>query len=274
MGSIQIMAKKVKVTVKKGDTLSAIAKAASTPGNKVTVADIVKANPEITNPNKIRVDQKITLPAAKKTTTTKAPTSGALPETFVPTITTPIIQPGQTGFVGPIPGSTQVYSGDFGDETVPTSFDATRSALAKLTSGGVLTDAERALLGMAPSGSGDSTNVWTKAGTVETINGPVDVDANGKAEDGSIPIAKSFDAKVWKKAGVVETDEGFVDVDENGLAADGTKPIPKKTKAEYDAEQLALAEEERKANERRDAFAAIESTIKSYGFNESELKRN
>jgi hypothetical protein len=46
----------------------------------------------------------------------------------------------------------------------------------------------------------------------------------------------------------------------------------KKTKEEYDAEQLALAEAERKANERRDAFAAIESTIKSYGFNESELK--
>jgi hypothetical protein len=35
-------------------------------------------------------------------------------------------------------------------KTVPTSVDATRSALAKLTSGGVLTDAERILLGMAP----------------------------------------------------------------------------------------------------------------------------
>jgi LysM repeat protein len=265
------MAKKVKVTVKKGDTLSAIAKAASTPGNKVTVADIVKANPEITNPNKISVNQKITLPPA---TTNKskpsAPTSGVVPN-FTPTVTMGANTSGQ--FVGPIPTGTTRTTTEY--ETVPTSVDATRSALAKLTSGGVLTDAERALLGMAPSGSGASTAstaVWTKAGTVETINGPVDVDANGKAEDGSIPIAKSFDAKVWKKAGVVETNEGFVDVDENGLAADGTKPIPKKTRAEYDAEQLRLAEEERKANERRDAFAAIESTIKSYGFNESELK--
>ena len=34
---------------------------------------------------------------------------------------------------------------------------------------------------------------WVKAGTVETINGPVDVDSSGKAEDGSLPIAKSED---------------------------------------------------------------------------------
>lgn len=29
---------------------------------------------------------------------------------------------------------------------------------------------------------------WTKASTVNTANGPVDVDANGKAEDGSVPV--------------------------------------------------------------------------------------
>lgn len=256
-----------KVTVQKGDTLSAIAKA-----NNTTVAKIAAANPQITNVNKISVNQKITLPPATTTTPKpSAPTSGVVPN-FTPTVTMGANTSGK--FVGPIPtGTTRTATGY---EAVPTSVDATRSALAKLTSGGVLTDAERALLSMAPSGSATSTTVWTKAGTVETINGPVDVDANGKAKDGSIPIAKSFDPKVWKKAGVVETDEGFVDVDENGLAADGTKPVlkgtKKKTKEEYDAEQLALAEAERKANERRDAFATIESTIKSYGFNESELK--
>lgn len=47
------------VTVKKGDTLSAIAKA-----NKTTVAKIVALNPSITNPNLIRVNQKIMVPVA------------------------------------------------------------------------------------------------------------------------------------------------------------------------------------------------------------------
>jgi len=52
-------APKATVTVAKGDTLSAIAKA-----NNTTVAAIAAANPQITNVNKISVNQKITLPAA------------------------------------------------------------------------------------------------------------------------------------------------------------------------------------------------------------------
>jgi murein DD-endopeptidase MepM/ murein hydrolase activator NlpD len=51
-----------KYTVKKGDTLSAIAKA-----NKTTVSAIVKANPAITNPNVIKTGQKITLPGTAST---------------------------------------------------------------------------------------------------------------------------------------------------------------------------------------------------------------
>jgi LysM repeat protein len=54
-----------KVTVSKGDTLSAIAKA-----NNTTVAKIAAANPQITNVNKINVGQKITIPTA---VTPKAP---------------------------------------------------------------------------------------------------------------------------------------------------------------------------------------------------------
>ena len=232
------MAKKVKVTVKKGDTLSAIANA-----NNTTVAKIAAANPQITNVNKISVNQKITLPPA---TTTK-------PKSSTPIVTMGANTSGQ--FAGPIPtGTTRTATGY---EAVPTSVDATRNALTKLTSGRVLTDAERILLGMTPVKSS-----------------PDKIDAPDENDDDA-PDENDDNPKVWKKAGVVETDEGFVDVDENGLAADGTKPVPKgtnKTRAEYDAEQLRLAEEERKANERRDAFAAIESTIKSYGFNESELK--
>jgi hypothetical protein len=55
-------------------------------------------------------------------------------------------------------GSTQVFPGDFGD-------------------GGV---AGGAVIPEQPT--------WTKAGTVQTLNGPVDVDATGKAKNGSTPI--------------------------------------------------------------------------------------
>ena len=223
-----------KVTVAKGDTLSAIAKA-----NNTTVAKIAAANPQITNVNKINVGQKITIPTVTttKATTTAAPTSGVVPN-FTPTFTP---GPNTSGtFVGPIPtGTTRTATGY---EALPTG--------------------------------------WVKAGTVQTLQGPVDVNDRGVAADGSTPIAKTPDAtgtpKPWKKTGVVETKDGPVDVDENGLAADGTKPTPKgkvtKTKEEYDAEQAALAEKERLANEKRDAFAVIEATIKDYGFNETEME--
>lgn len=59
--------------VKKGDTLSAIAKAASTAGNKVTVSQIVKANPQITNPNLIRPGQVFNIPT--KTPATPKPSA-------------------------------------------------------------------------------------------------------------------------------------------------------------------------------------------------------
>jgi hypothetical protein len=41
----------------------------------------------------------------------------------------------------------------------------------------------------APPTVTPETPTWIKAGTVNTLNGPVDVDATGKAQDGSIPIA-------------------------------------------------------------------------------------
>jgi murein DD-endopeptidase MepM/ murein hydrolase activator NlpD len=129
----------IKVTVAKGDTLSAIAKE-----NKTTVAKIAAANPQITNVNKINVGQKITIPTA---TTAKpvsvpkpvAPTSGEIPGfTPTPMMPTSTLEPGQPGFVGPfVPKETP----------------------------------------------------WTMAGTVNTLQGLVNVDASGRAKDGSIPIA-------------------------------------------------------------------------------------
>jgi murein DD-endopeptidase MepM/ murein hydrolase activator NlpD len=218
------MAKKVKVTVKKGDTLSAIAKA-----NNTTVAKIAAANPQITNVNKISVNQKITLPPA---TTTK-------PKSSTPIVTMGANTSGQ--FAGPIPtGTTRTATGY---EAVPTSVDAIRNALTKLTSGGVLTDAERILLGMTPVKS-----------SPDKIDAPDD-DDDAPDDDDDAP----------------DDDDDAPD-DDDDAPDDDDKGTKQKTKEEYDAEQRALAEAERKANERRDAFAAIEATIKSYGFNESELK--
>lgn len=44
------------------------------------------------------------------------------------------------------------------------------------------------------------------------------------------------------------------------------------SKEDYDAEQAKKIAEERALNEKRDAFALIEATMRSYGFTESELK--
>lgn len=44
------------------------------------------------------------------------------------------------------------------------------------------------------------------------------------------------------------------------------------TKEDFDAQQANILAEERALNEKRDAFALIESTMRSYGFNEEELK--
>jgi hypothetical protein len=75
----------------------------------------------------------------------------------------------------------------------------TRIALRKLQSGQSLTDDEKRSLGLevtevtpvtstiTPPAS--DTPTWTKASTVKTANGPVDVDANGLAADGSRPVA-------------------------------------------------------------------------------------
>jgi len=68
-------------TVKKGDTLSAIAKA-----NKTTVAAIQKANPEITNVNLIRPGQVFDIPTktSKTDSAPKEPASATVP--VVPTV--------------------------------------------------------------------------------------------------------------------------------------------------------------------------------------------
>jgi hypothetical protein len=92
-----------------------------------------------------------------------APTSGAIPN-FTPSVTmpAPAVEPGQPGFVGPV---------------VP------KTSTTKASTNGILLDTYNPNTGV--------TTAWTKAGTVMTLQGPVDVNINGVAKDGSIPIAVS-----------------------------------------------------------------------------------
>jgi hypothetical protein len=94
---------------------------------------------------------------------------------------------------------------DGGSDTVPNNPTLTpaqgRIAVMKLQSNQPLTDAEKRFLGLpvaeptvTDTTVTDTTIVdkkpqWTKVSTVTTANGPVDVDANGLAEDGSTPVA-------------------------------------------------------------------------------------
>ena len=67
------MAQPTKVTVKKGDTVSAIAKASG-----VSVAAVAAANPQITNLNKINVGQKIVIPTVTPTKTSGSTYAGGV----------------------------------------------------------------------------------------------------------------------------------------------------------------------------------------------------
>jgi hypothetical protein len=75
-----------------------------------------------------------------------------------------------------------------------------QAIIRKLTSGQRLTSEEAAAVGVSePSSISTPTQTpivptpptvtWTKASTIVTANGPVDVDANGLAQDGSRPVA-------------------------------------------------------------------------------------
>lgn len=75
---------------------------------------------------------------------------------------------------------------------------------------------------------------WVKAGTVQTADGPVDVDANGFAADGSKPVAK-----VKSKLVSTYTDEATGDIID--VYEDGTEEVRKKGTVKIDAATAAEA---------------------------------
>lgn len=68
------MASAKKVTVEKGDTLTAIAKESG-----VSLKSLIKANPQITNPNLIHVGQKVNIPTKTPVKAVAAPKTTAAP---------------------------------------------------------------------------------------------------------------------------------------------------------------------------------------------------
>jgi hypothetical protein len=112
--------------------------------------------------------------------------------------------------------------------------------IRRLTSGQRITPEEAAAVGVSEPSSitpvvptVDTKPKWTKVSTINTASGPVDVDANGLAIDGSRPVPADTKPK-WTKASSVNTANGLVDVDSNGLAADGSRPVAIATKGDGD----------------------------------------
>jgi hypothetical protein len=96
---------------------------------------------------------------------------------------------------------------EFYDYKAPTELTAAelQVAVRKVTSGQPLTPKEAAAVGVsepssitptpAPTPTPIPTPTWVRASTVNTVNGPVDVDANGLASDGSRPVPFTANTK-------------------------------------------------------------------------------
>ena len=145
-------------------------------------------------------------PKPKAAPKTKAPTSGAIPN-FKPTITIPqpAVQAGEKGFVGPI--ATAAAS------VAPAASTASPASFRRFEETGS---------GFAQPASTPSKSAWTKAATVQTASGPVDVDANGVAQDGSTPVAASTTTTGGGTATLVDT---IIDEYGNsiGIYSDGSR---------------------------------------------------
>lgn len=99
---------------------------------------------------------------------------------------------------------------------------------------------------------------WVKAGTVQTADGPVDVDANGFAADGSKPVAK-----VKSKLVSTYTDEATGDIID--VYEDGTEEVRKKGTVKIDAATAAEAAAAKRLAEKTSAFDILRREFKANG---------
>jgi Arc/MetJ family transcription regulator len=99
---------------------------------------------------------------------------------------------------------------------------------------------------------------WVKAGTVQTADGPVDVNANGFAADGSKPVAK-----VKSKLVSTYTDEATGDIID--VYEDGTEEVRKKGTVKIDAAAAAEAAAAKRLAEKTSAFDILRREFKANG---------
>jgi len=100
------------------------------------------------------------------------------------------------------------------------------------------------------TGTDTNTGTWTKAGTVQTASGPVDVDAKGMAQDGSTPIAVTGDTKETPTLVDTITDDYGNKI---GVYSDGSKKTLVSSGRKY---RLTVDE---------DAYAILERTLEDNG---------
>ena len=241
------------VKVKKGDTLSAIAKA-----NNTTVAKIAAANPQITNVNLIKPNQVINIPAPKATTS--APTSGEVPN-FKPIITP---GPNTSGmFVGPIPtGTTRTTSGYVVTPTTTSTSTSTSSTATSTstsstsTDGGFTSNGNQALYNGVPF-NGIRNGITFINGYRQDMYNPDGSDrtdgSGGNGKDGK-----------WTAT------DGTVFTDQAAYVAYQTM-LNNNAKGDYNAAQAAAAKKAQDMADKRDAFALIQDTMKSFGFTDTEV---
>ena len=100
---------------------------------------------------------------------------------------------------------------------------------------------------------------WVKAGTVQTADGPVDVDANGFAADGSKPVAKT------KRKKYTYTDEKTGDLIDVYDDADETEVVRTKGTKKKDAQDAADALAAKALDKRVSAFDILKREFAKNG---------
>jgi hypothetical protein len=199
----------------------------------VSLAAMKAANPQVANPSLIKPNQVLNIPAPKATT--PAPTSGAVPN-FKPTITP---GPNTSGmFVGPIPtGTTRTTSG-----YVPTVVKDPTKTDPKDPDPKVKKEVSR-----VKNADGTFTVTYDD-GTTSVVGDPT-------KDDGLTKYTAT---------------DGTVFTDQNAYV-NYQAMLTNNAKSDYNAAQAAAAKTAQDMADKRDAFALIQDTMKSFGFTDTEV---
>ena len=209
------MAQTTKVTVVKGDTVSAIAAKAG-----VSVAAVAAANPGITNLNKINVGQKIVIPTVAATKTSGSTYAG-----------------GVTGGANPFTTGSGVNTTTLAGINAASGFSSNGGFTAGSTGGSTGSNTA----GFTSSSTGSSTSTSTSTSTSSSTS-----------------------------AVVYTASDGTTFTDQQAYVAYQAM-LNANARDDYNAAQAAAAKTASDMANKRDAFALIQDTMKSFGFTDSEI---